>query len=253
MVDVNNKYSAPAIDKTAFNCPHCGTKTTQYWHDVFVEIIDGVPKVMKVDSGKSGFLKMVEMHPSLSELPGYQYAHKAMRNAFVSSCMECGKFALWFGSRLVLPRVTNAPAPSADMPEDVKTDYEEASRILSLSPRGAAALLRLAVERLCIDLGYKSGNINTKIGKMVADGLPHEVERALDLVRVIGNNAVHPGHLDMKDDLTTATKLFEIVNYIVMDRITRPNELARLFETKVTDGQKAEIAKRRPKPRDSEG
>lgn len=247
----------PTTEKTAFVCPHphCGTKTSQTWHEVRLLQLTGAPSVKKTrlprDPKKLELPVEVDQPPKvLGELVSLT-ADRVLENAFVSVCMECGQFALWFGSRMQFPNATKAPPPSPDMPDEVKADYEEAGRILSLSPRGAAALLRLAVEKLCIHLGYKAGNINAKIGKMVEDGLPQEVEQALDVVRVVGNNAVHPGHLDMKDDVATATQLFGIVNFIVRDRLTRPKELANLFATKVPDTAKEQIEKRRKKPGDA--
>lgn len=115
------------------------------------------------------------------------------------------------------------------MPDDVKADYEEARRVVALSPRGACALLRLAVQKLCIDLGEAGAKINDDIASLVEKGLPVEVQEALDSLRVIGNEAVHPGELDLRDDVETATALFDLLNYVVKDRIAEPKERRRIF------------------------
>jgi hypothetical protein len=39
------------------------------------------------------------------------------------------------------------PPPNPDLPDDLMLDYEEASKIVSLSPRGSAVLLRLAIQK----------------------------------------------------------------------------------------------------------
>jgi hypothetical protein len=245
-------HAPPGTGKTAFNCPHCDTKTTQFWYDVRLWRLQGTPEVQKINLPmKPGQLGVpIKVDKPVSVLPQLEHlnADGLLHNSFVSVCMECGRFALWFGSQMRFPIVTKAPPAHPDLPEELQADYDEAANILALSPRGASALMRLIVEKLCHHLGYKNKNIDTNIAKMVEDGLPVEVEKALDIVRVVGNGSVHPGRLDLKDDIETATKMFEIVNYIVMDRITRPRELQHMFDTKISPGAKDNIAKRRQNP-----
>jgi hypothetical protein len=45
--------------------------------------------------------------------------------------------------------------------------------------------------------------------------LAPESRMTLDSVRVIGNETVHPGTMDMRDDHDTAIKLFGLANLIV--------------------------------------
>ena len=90
------------------------------------------------------------------------------------------------------------------MPADVLRDYKEAQSILNLSPRGAAALLRLVIEKLVTHLKAEGRDINAQIAWLVSKGLPEQVQQALDAVRVIGNEAVHPGSMDLHDDKNTA-------------------------------------------------
>ena len=115
------------------------------------------------------------------------------------------------------------------MPEEVRKDYEEARTIVMQSPRGACALLRLAVQKLCKELGEPGKNINDDIASLVRKGLSIEVQQALDTLRVIGNNAVHPGEMDLTDDTETATALFELLDFIVDDRISQPKKRAEIF------------------------
>jgi len=48
-------------------------------------------------------------------------------------------------------------------------------------------------------------------------------------VRVIGNEAVHPGTIDLRDDRTTANKLFKLVNFIAHKMITEPREIDEIY------------------------
>lgn len=115
------------------------------------------------------------------------------------------------------------------MPDDARGDFEEARSIVSISPRGACALLRLATQKLADDLVEGGGDLNRKIGVLVERGLSQEVAQALDALRVVGNNAVHPGEMDLTDDTVTANALFDCLNLIVEDRIARPNRISDLF------------------------
>ena len=135
------------------------------------------------------------------------------------------------------------PAPNPDLPDKVRADYEEAGRILTLSPRGAAALLRLAIQKLCAELGEKGKKIDEDVASLVKKGLSPLVQKALDSVRVIGNEAVHPGTLDLKDDVDTATRLFELVNIIAEQMISNPKHVEDLY-AKLPEEKKKAIEKR---------
>ena len=113
----------------------------------------------------------------------------------------------------------------------VKQLYEEAGLIYNKSPRAACALLRLAIDRLCNELGENDRDINKNIGALVKKGLPQSVQQALDVVRVVGNKAVHPGQIAFDvDDKGTATMLMHLLNIIVDRMITEPNEIDSLYQ-----------------------
>lgn len=117
------------------------------------------------------------------------------------------------------------------MPESVKQLYDEAGLIYNKSPRAACALLRLAIDRLCNELGENDRDINKNIGSLVKKGLPQSVQQALDVVRVVGNKAVHPGQISFDvDDKGTATMLMRLLNIIVERMITEPNEIDTLYQ-----------------------
>ncbi|MGD5339922.1 DUF4145 domain-containing protein, partial [Xanthomonas citri pv. citri] len=133
-------------------------------------------------------------------------------NVTVAQCFGCKGLSLWIKDALVWPSVVVEIKPHGDMPADVREDFMEAASIAERSPRGAAALARLAIQKLMKDLGEKGKNINDDIRALVQKGLEPEIQQALDIVRVIGNNAVHPGQVDLKDDKATAITLLRLVN-----------------------------------------
>jgi hypothetical protein len=138
---------------------------------------------------------------------------------------------------------------SADMPQAIWPEWREAEQILQDSPRGSAALLRLAVQKLLPVLGAKPDDINKMIGELVASGtISKTLQQALDVLRVIGNEAVHPGTIDLNDDRPTAVSLFSLINVIVEKAITEPRQVDELY-AKLPPG-KLEGIQQRDKKRD---
>lgn len=208
------EYVLPAIGIDAFNCPNCHVYCRQVW------------SFLKSSSGRDGF--------------GAQFNDERF---MVSGCERCCYPTIWLGDRMIFPNSGGAEPPNADLPADIKADYEEARSILAASPRGSAALLRLAIQKLCSHLGQPGKNINTDIASLVAQGLPPGVQEALDSVRVIGNEAVHPGTIDLRDNRAVAGALFKLVNFIAAKLITEPNEIRRIYGALPKDKLDA-IAKR---------
>lgn len=194
--------------KVTFTCPYsdCGTFALQYY----------------------GNLSRVDV--SLGESTSTTRLLGKMPPVNVSKCEACGREAIYIGGQLSLPADSDAPPPAADLPQDCKLDYEEARAIQAKSPRGAAALLRLTIQKLLPYLGAKKPDINAAIGELVASGkIKTQIQKALDTVRVIGNESVHPGEMDLRDDRDTALALFRIVNLIVETEITEPKRLEALY------------------------
>jgi hypothetical protein len=140
----------------------------------------------------------------------------------------------------------NISVPNPDMPLETMKDYNEAKLVFPFSTKSSAALLRLAVQKLCKDLGEKGKNINDDIKSLVKKGLPLHIQQALDIVRVIGNESVHPGEINVNDTPEIAKKLFDLVNEIVDDRISKPKRQAEIAEAyqNLPEGKREEIRKR---------
>lgn len=145
---------------------------------------------------------------------------------------------------MVIPDMEGIPYPNDDLSDEIREDYVEARSILSRSPRGAAALLRLGLQKLCKQLGEPGKDINTDIASLVKKGLRPSIQKTLDMVRVTGNESVHPGVLDMKDNREVALKLFELVNLIADVMISEPKHVDELYENVIPEEKKKAIAGR---------
>jgi hypothetical protein len=167
----------------------------------------------------------------------------ATNNLHIALCDHCHHYSLWREEKMIYPLTGSAPAPNPDIPDDIKADYEEARAILVSSPRGAAALLRLVVQKLCIHLGEKGKKIDDDISSLVKKGLMPKTQKALDTVRVIGNNAVHPGKIDLNDTPQVAHALFVLVNVITDVMISQPKQIDELYAT-LPESSREAIARR---------
>lgn len=218
-------YVPPALDLSTFNCPYCRAFSHQDWfaggarhfarNGPMVGLIESMP-VQKRDAPK--LLNRETNSPSVR-----------LASVMFSACVSCHKVAIWVHDTIVYPQTGEAPAANSDMPEDIRRDYAEASTILDQSPRGAAALIRLAIQKLCKELGQPGKNINNDVGALVKGGLDPRVQQALDAVRVIGNSAVHPGQIDLRDDRATAETLFKLLNLIVDKTISEPKHVMEVY------------------------
>lgn len=252
------KFVEPEINKQSFNCPHCGALAHQKWYNCYARY-ESLNKANYLDkkyideliSSKESKLSEQHIHHFRRRQKGNiflsgdgaSYTHKDITNLFISECHSCKEIALWRYDVLLFPFSLEADEPNADMPLDVIEVYDEARAVLPQSSRAAAALLRLAIELLCNNLVSGSDNLYKKIGKLVEKGLDSKIQKALDAVRVIGNEAVHPGTIDLRDNKKTATILFKLVNQIVEQLITNDREINEIFDM-LPENAKESIRKR---------
>lgn len=137
---------------------------------------------------------------------------------------------IWKGDEIVYPKKILVENPNSDLDDEIKKDYYEAARVYNESPRSAAALLRLALQKLCKQLGEKGDNINDDIKSLVAKGLNPLVQKSLDSLRITGNNAVHPGNINFYEEPEKVLKLFELLNFIADKMITEPKEISLFYD-----------------------
>ena len=194
---MSGRYEPPVFKGKAFTClhPKCATLTSMSW----------------------------------SRLVGEQYGGGFVTQYWFCKCDHCEQNSVWRRDdidgekgELIFPYLLSVPYGHEAMPKECLADFDEAREICERSPRGAAALLRLCLQKLLVHLGGAGEHIDTDIKKLVAAGLDAHVQQALDVIRVTGNNAVHPLEMNLEDDHESVLVLFEMINFIVEERISRP-------------------------------
>ena len=157
------KQAPPSIHETAFDCPHCGAFAEQSWYSVGVNhyhIRDRIPispdqyTLEDKEINRPILSNIIEGYPTLDS-SAYTLSSLNAFHTFVSSCSNCKRISLWHRDNLVYPHHSPAPLANADLPDHIREDYDEASNILNLSPRGAAALLRLLFRRFAKNSGKR--------------------------------------------------------------------------------------------------
>ena len=214
-----SKYSPPKYHSPHFQCPYCQVDAQQGWDPILSFFLSrgaffsGTPIPIKIDKTE------VE----------------------TSHCSHCGNPTFWLSEKMIYPQVHTSPPANDDLPDEVREIYEEAANVANQSPRAACALLRLAVEMLLKHLG-ETGSINQSIGNLVKKGLDERIQQSLDIVRVTGNEAVHPGVIDFSDE-TDVGMLFELINVIAESLISLDKRIQSHYN-KLPEKARAAIEKR---------
>jgi hypothetical protein len=265
-IQMKKNISPPSIKETAFDCPHCGAYTTQYWFKLYAEkFSDDYPNPVFPDKEHRASIQQDKEIPEekkelflhwcdridiglvfLEKGDDSTYCDFVANNLYISKCYHCKKITVWVHDNIVFPPEKQGILPNQDLPDDIIQDFEEARTIVGLSPRGAAALLRLCIQKLCVFLGEKGKDLDKDIASLVAKNLNPLVQKSLDIVRVIGNEAVHPGLIDLNDNRDTANKLFNLINSIADQMITNPKNVEKLYE-QLPEGKRKAIEERNGK------
>jgi hypothetical protein len=107
------KYYPPKFTADSFHCPFCGVYAKQIWNESY-------------ERGPIGF--------------------KQIANLLSADCTHCNAKSIWLNEQMLFPSTGGVELPNQDLSSDIIEDYTEARDILNKSPRGAAALLRLAIQ-----------------------------------------------------------------------------------------------------------
>lgn len=225
-----SKYIAPKFLFQSFTCPFCNCVSTMTWKELML---------------------YQEIHPLITDGPLTSFS------GFVSALCHnhfCTNRTIWKVTKfadvtndldqyqelpteaeMIYPTFGLAPPPAEDMPESARIDYNEAALIFKISPRSASALLRLATQKIFIELEKKHNivhdeskkeHLDTIIKSFTNSGiLDQTLNEAANSLRLTGNNAVHPGKLELDHITEITTVLFEFINIIVYELISKPQKI----------------------------
>lgn len=215
-----------------FHCPHCGVYAKQRWSH-----LSAIGDKYTTKDSYNRVLHASNIYDRTA------IAGNLPEEWTISICEHCSGQIVWLGKSMVYPKKIQVDTPNSDLSQEIKDDYLEAANVLSDSPRAAAAILRLALQKLCKQLGEQGKNINDDIASLVKKGLNPSIQKSLDALRIAGNDAVHPGEIDLKEDVERVMKLFRLVNFIAEKMITELREIDE-FYTELPNAAKDAVQKR---------
>jgi hypothetical protein len=87
-----------------------------------------------------------------------------------------------------------ARTPAApEVPADLAEDYDEAGKVLTISPKASAALTRRCLQSLLRSQGFDQKDLAPAIAALIASKtIPSWLAQNVDAIRNIGNFAAHP-------------------------------------------------------------
>jgi Domain of unknown function (DUF4145) len=213
------EQSAPMFGLDAFRCPHCHTHSHQVWYSSLAGQslstalggkLDGIDSAIQLHSaGRPAPLTL----SSSNKIKEYLFVHR-VEDCHFAACARCKLVSIWRKGDMIFPDMLLAPDANPDLPKEIRQVYDEAASILQKSPRASAALLRLCVETLCKHLKLPGSRLVDMIPRLRDMGLREDVIEMAHVVRLSGNNAVHPGSIDAGDNLESALSLFSLLNLI---------------------------------------
>lgn len=160
-------------------------------------------------------------YSSLIERTGFDKEFKSDGRVFtvrysVSECNSCNQHFLVIRADGKIIKIYPDTLPRAVnelIPQDIKTDFEEALLCYSVGAyRGAAALARRTVQLICLDKGAsKNKNLHQQIDELFSSGvITKDIKEWAHEVRFLGNDAAHPNkNIVSQDDAKDILDLLE--------------------------------------------
>jgi len=163
------------------DCPHCGkafhdTSTSAdlvYVPSKAAPCVQWIASTTVCPACKNPTITLVQLRWE-------QGAHKGMfLNAF----------------RAYPPNTFRKPTP-AEVPPDIKDDYEEACKVLPLSPKASAALSRRCLQAILQEHGYTQRDLVQQVDALLNEtdptkAIPTALRQTVDVIRNFGNFSAH--------------------------------------------------------------
>lgn len=242
--DTAEDIATSVVGDRILRCPRCKVRAHQIW---------GRVKIAPPERDYEEFFDEATKDQPATFSMGL--SHREPSVWFGAHCQGCDQKTLWRDDVCVFPLTSSAPAPHEQMPTEVKSLYEEAGRVLPISRRAGAALVRAALEKLIKILDPEAPQrapLDERIARL-SSRVSTPLGELLDVVRFVGNASLHGSgdeelvylYLDNSDGTDDISEmLFDAINDLVDELVARPASTKTLWD-KLPAGVKKSIEQKR--------
>ena len=213
-----NQGHPPEYRAKQFDCPHCTAVTGVSWS-----------RPTQATNTTTG--------ASANTWTAYSVCHLCKGTTIWHATTVRGNPQRLDEPTMIFPTIIElGPVPNNDLSSRVTAVFDEARRVLPISPRSACGLARLALQWFLEDGLKLNGTINAMISELVANQqVDIRISNAFDTVRCFGNDAAHDSEISdwhANNDMAThdAITMLEIVNEIADVMVTRPKRYSEKFD-----------------------
>lgn len=164
-------------------CPHCGTLVINEWLESDVYEVTNDPYEDEYRGVQIKYAECVSCNSFTVRLLKGLFRDVGPVN--IRPCaLEVDTF--------IYP-VVKEGAVSEFIPDELAYDYNEAIKVLPISPKSSAALTRRILQMILRDYyGIKKGNLDKEISEfIIKPDIPSHLTNAVDAIRSVGNFAAH--------------------------------------------------------------
>lgn len=138
------------------------------------------------------------------------------------------------------------PPPNPDMPAECHKLYNGAALVFNHSPRTAGALLRLCLQVLLTEAKIEGKTIDLQIQNLIKSGEDPMNVLCMDICRILGNECVHPGIINLNEEGDIATLFFEFINMTTTRLFTAKRQVQEVYQ-KLPEGARKALEARNAK------
>jgi hypothetical protein len=194
-----SSFVPPRLGLTHYTCPHCCEYAQFDEFDLYYTSASDLQN----DGSRAVNYMLLEQH--ITDAPEHFAG---------SRCHNCRGVLIWNGDRLYYPE-RHAPDSAVHvLPSNLQARFQEAYRIIDLSPAAASALLRAILQKLSEAMGWQPNGAETYVTFLFRKVLSPDQHALLMLTCVRGKQGeqkAQPGVIDEGDGSECAFVLSSLI------------------------------------------